>query len=59
MSKEKSVVDRFTRYLNGPLGKSVKENMEDGESFNLQTSEFLLRITRNGEKMVVEIIDRF
>ena len=55
MSAER-VVDRFTKYLNGPMGKTVRNNLSDGESFNLQTSEYLLEIKKQGEEMVVRVL---
>ena len=48
------VVSRFTRYLNGPLGKTVLENLEEGEHFILQTSEHTLRVTKKKGRAVVE-----
>ena len=55
-SAEEKVVARFTRYLNGPMGKTVLDNLEEGESFILQTSEHTLRITkRNGRAVVTPL----
>ncbi|MHA1934094.1 MAG: hypothetical protein ACW97A_02320 [Candidatus Thorarchaeota archaeon] len=51
------VVVRWTRYLNGKLGKSVLENLDDGESFILQTSEHTLRVTKRKGKAIVSLID--
>ena len=51
------VVVRFTRYLNGPMGRSVLENLDDGESFILQTSEHTLRVTKRDGKAVVNILN--
>jgi len=53
-SAEQKVVARFTRYLNGPMGKSVLNNLEEGESFILQTSEHTLRITKRNGRAVVK-----
>ena len=53
-SAEQKVVTRFTRYLNGPMGKSVLDNLEEGESFILQTSEHTLRITKRRGRAVVK-----
>ena len=50
------VVSRFTRYLNGPMGRSVLENLEEGENFLLQTSEYTFRVTKRRGKAVVEIL---
>jgi len=55
-SAQEKVVARFTRYLNGPMGKTVLDNLEEGESFILQTSEHTLRITkRNGRAVVTPL----
>jgi hypothetical protein len=50
------VVSRFTRYLNGPMGKSVLENLEEGENFILQTSEYTFRVTKKSGRAVVELV---
>ncbi len=50
------VVSRFTRYLNGPVGKTVLENLEEGENFILQTSEHTLRVTKKKGRAVVELL---
>ncbi|TFG34143.1 hypothetical protein EU527_05080 [Candidatus Thorarchaeota archaeon] len=52
-SSEDKVVARFTKYLNGPMGKTVLENLAEGESFILQTSEHSLRITKRHGRAVV------
>jgi hypothetical protein len=57
--REKTVIARFTRYLNSPMGKSVLENLEEGESFVLQTSEFAFRVTKKEGKAEVTIISDF
>ena len=55
-SAQDKVVARFTRYLNGPMGKTVLDNLEEGEHFILQTSEHTLRITkRNGRAVVTPL----
>jgi len=50
------VVVRFTNYLNGPLGRSVLDNLDEGESFILQTSDHTLRITKRNGKAVVNLV---
>jgi hypothetical protein len=50
------VVERFTRYLNEPMGKTVLEGLEEGESFILQASENTFRVTKRKGKSVVESI---
>ena len=55
-SSKHPVVVRFTRYLNGPMGKTVLENLEEGESFVLQTSQHTLRVTKRNGKASVNMI---
>ncbi|MBY8996832.1 MAG: hypothetical protein KGD60_03805 [Candidatus Thorarchaeota archaeon] len=50
------VVSRFTKYLNGPMGRSVLENLEEGEHFILQTSDHTFRVTKRRGRAVVEIL---
>ncbi len=50
------VVVRFTNYLNGPLGRNVLDNLDEGESFILQTSDHTLSITKLNGKAVVNLI---
>ncbi|MFX0107672.1 MAG: hypothetical protein ACFE7R_05285 [Candidatus Hodarchaeota archaeon] len=50
------VVERFTRYLNGPMGRTVLDTLEEGESFILQTSEHTFRVIKTRGKAVVELI---
>jgi len=50
------IVVRFTNYLNGPLGRSVLDNLDEGECFILQTSDHTLRITKRGGKAVVNLV---
>ncbi|MGY5863835.1 MAG: hypothetical protein RTV41_04485 [Candidatus Thorarchaeota archaeon] len=55
VSKDR-VIKRFTKYLNGSMGKSVLDNLDEGESFILQTSEHTLRVSKkNGKAVVVKI----
>jgi hypothetical protein len=53
-SSEEKVVARFTKYLNGPMGRSVLDSLDEGESFILQTSEHTLRITKRNGRAVVK-----
>ena len=53
-SSEERVVARFTKYLNGPMGKTVLDNLAEGESFILQTSEHTLRIIKRDGRAVVK-----
>ncbi|TXT57762.1 MAG: hypothetical protein BAJATHORv1_10468 [Candidatus Thorarchaeota archaeon] len=56
ISPSPPVVCRFEKYLNGPLGRPVLENLEEGESFILQTSEHVLRITKRNNRAEVNLI---
>ncbi len=50
------VVERYARYLNGPMGKKVLENLDEGESFILQTSEHTLRVTKRNSRAIVNLL---
>ncbi len=56
VTNEEKVVARFTKYLNGPMGRSVLENLEEGEDFILQTSEHTLRVTKRRGRAVVTMM---
>ncbi|MFW9974401.1 MAG: hypothetical protein ACFFDQ_03905 [Candidatus Thorarchaeota archaeon] len=56
-STTERVVSRFTRYLNGPMGKTVLENLEEGEHFILQTSEHTFRVTKKKGRAIVELLE--
>ncbi|MBN2230413.1 MAG: hypothetical protein JW779_12565 [Candidatus Thorarchaeota archaeon] len=53
---EERVVARFTKYLNGPMGRTVLDNLDDGEHFILQTSQHTLKVTKQRGRAVVSII---
>ncbi|MHA1577101.1 MAG: hypothetical protein ACTSU3_07045 [Candidatus Thorarchaeota archaeon] len=50
------VVVKFRMYLNGPKGKTVLENLDEGESFILQTAEHTIRVTKLKGKAVVNLM---
>jgi len=56
-SEQQRVISRFSRYLNGPMGKTVLNNLSEGESFILQTSEHSLRITKRNGHAVVSVAE--
>ncbi|MDH4213089.1 MAG: hypothetical protein OEV85_04135 [Candidatus Thorarchaeota archaeon] len=56
VTNEEKVVARFTKYLNGPMGRTVLENLEEGEDFILQTSEHTLRVTKRRGRAVVTMM---
>ncbi|MFW9801326.1 MAG: hypothetical protein ACFFFC_01650 [Candidatus Thorarchaeota archaeon] len=55
-SPPERVVERFTRYLNGPMGRTVLETLDEGESFILQTSEHTMRVTKRRGRAHVEML---
>jgi hypothetical protein len=55
-SPPERVVERFTRYLNGPMGRIVLETLDEGESFILQTSQHTFRVTKRRGRAVIEIV---
>ena len=56
LNPEEIVVRRFTRYLNGPMGKAVLQALEEDESFLVQTSSYTLRVTKRRGKAVVDLM---
>ena len=55
-NNKEEVVQRYSNYLNGPMGKNVMENVDEGESFVLETSKYVLRVTKTEGKAIVDII---
>jgi len=56
VTDEEKVVARFTKYLNGPTGRAVLDNLEEGEDFVLQTSEHTLRVTKRRGRAIVTMM---
>jgi len=57
-SDRERVVQRYVKYLNGPMGKNVMDNVDEGESFVLETSTHKLRVTKVKGKAIVDIIQQ-
>jgi hypothetical protein len=57
-NNKERVVQRYSNYLNGPMGKNVMENVDEGASFMLETSKYVLRVTKIKGKAIVDIIKR-
>jgi hypothetical protein len=55
---EEQVRKRFEKYLNGPMGKTVLKNLEEGESFILQASENTMRVTKKKGRAVVVMLPK-
>ncbi|MHA2209850.1 MAG: hypothetical protein ACXABV_11810 [Candidatus Thorarchaeota archaeon] len=56
-NNKERVVQRYSNYLNGPMGKTIMENVDEGKSFTLETSKYLLRVTKVKGKAIVDIIE--
>ncbi|MFX0055604.1 MAG: hypothetical protein ACFFAX_06405 [Promethearchaeota archaeon] len=56
---EDRVRKRFEKYLNGPMGKETLETLDEGESFILQTSEHIMRVTKRRGRACVEMLRKF
>jgi len=56
-SPEQRAIRRFSKYLNGPLGRHVMNDIEEGESFILQTPGYQMRVTKKKGKAIVVIIE--
>ncbi|MFX1416994.1 MAG: hypothetical protein ACFFC0_09280 [Promethearchaeota archaeon] len=56
-SPTERIVSRFTHYLNGPMGRTVMDVLDEGESFILQTSSVTLRVTKREGKAVVKALE--
>ena len=56
-SSKEQVLSRFTKYLNGPMGKTVLDNLEEGEDFILHTSDQAFRVTKKNGRAVVEFLE--
>ncbi|MHA2139986.1 MAG: hypothetical protein ACXADF_01380 [Candidatus Thorarchaeota archaeon] len=55
-NNKEGVVQRYSKYLNGPMGKSVMESLDEGESFTLETPTHKLRVTKLDGKAIVDVI---
>ncbi len=50
------IAEKFARYLNSHSGRNVLENLDEGESFILQTSEATMRVTKVGGRAEVVLL---
>jgi len=51
------IVDKYLKYLNGPLGKGVMEHLWEGASFTIRTNHELVEVSKYEGKAVVRVID--
>ncbi|RDE13639.1 MAG: hypothetical protein C4K47_05860 [Candidatus Thorarchaeota archaeon] len=56
LNPDEVLVRRFTRYLNGPMGKAVLQALNEGESFLLQTSNHTFKVTKSRGRAVVDLL---
>ncbi len=56
-SQLERIVSKYDKQLNNPDGDSVLQYLEEGESFLLQTPEYLLRVTKCNGKAVVDPVE--
>jgi hypothetical protein len=56
VTNEEKVIARFSKYLNGPMGRTVLDNLEEGEDFVLQTYEHTLRVQKRRGRAVVTMM---
>ncbi len=52
----KELADRFQKHLNGPMGKGVLDNLDDGEVFTIENQEHILKIKKEHGKCVVNFV---
>ncbi len=52
------MIQRFEKYLNGPLGRPVADALEEGSSLQIQTSSHILRVTKENGRLVVRAVGR-
>jgi hypothetical protein len=54
--KGKDLAERFQEHLNGPMGKAVLDNLEEGEVFTLENREHILKVKKENGKCVVDFV---
>ncbi len=54
-TNEKAAIQRYTQYLNGP-GKVVLDNLDEGDSFVMETAQHTIKVTKRLGKAVVQIV---
>jgi hypothetical protein len=52
---QNDAVQRYTRYLNGP-GRVMLDNLEEGDSFVMETEQHKIQVTKELGKAVVKIL---
>jgi hypothetical protein len=52
----KELADRFQTNLNGPRGKAVLDNLDEGETVTIENQEHILKIKKEKGKCVVDFV---
>ncbi|MCJ7622805.1 MAG: hypothetical protein MUO76_04820 [Anaerolineaceae bacterium] len=50
------VAEKFQEHLNGPKGKAVLDNLEDGETITIENKEHILKINKEKGKGIVDFV---
>ncbi|MBE0527449.1 hypothetical protein E4H12_04515 [Candidatus Thorarchaeota archaeon] len=50
------VAEKFQEHLNGPRGKAVLDNLEDGEIITIENKEHILKIKKEKGKGFVDFV---
>ncbi len=51
------IVETYLKYLNGPLGKGVMEQLYEGASFTVRTNHELVEVSKYEGKAVVRVVE--
>ena len=52
----KELAERFQEHLNGPMGKGVLDNLDEGEIFTIENKEHILKIKKENGKCLVDFV---
>ena len=52
----KELAERFQEHLNGPMGKAVLDNLDEGEIFTIENVEHILKIKKENGKCLVDFV---
>ncbi|MBD3159975.1 MAG: hypothetical protein GF309_14435 [Candidatus Lokiarchaeota archaeon] len=56
-SKLEEVISKYEKKLNSSPGDSVLEYLNEGESFLIDTSDYLLRVTKRNGRAEVALVE--
>ena len=52
----KDLAERFEKHLNGPMGKAVLDNLDEGEIFTVENKDHILKIKKEKGKCHVDFV---